>query len=134
MAIFPSLADAGVFGTRPVRVQGSRGGQAVSGAGGLFAPQRHIVAVDHLGATGEAEDRLDLPAIATYDAFGIGEVVGDEAAADLFVGRASYRDRVASVEVALDATNAGRQQAFAGTQRLDRAGVDDKRASGLEPS
>ena len=64
--------------------------------------------MDHLGAAGEAEDRLDLAAVAAGDAFGVVGVVGDEAAADLLAVRAEDLDRVAALEAALDAADAGR--------------------------
>ena len=61
-------------------------------------------------------------------------VVGDEAAADLLAGLAADVDGIAALEVALDAAHAGGQQALAGAQRLDRAGVDDQRAARLQPA
>ena len=55
-------------------------------------------------------------------------VIGDEPAADLgAVGTADHH-RVAAAEFAVDAIDAGRQQALAAAQRRDRAGIDGERA------
>ena len=109
-----------------------------SAAGPLRMPttprERHVVAVDHLGAAGEAEERLDLAAVAAGDAFGVGGVVGDEAAADLLAVHADDVDRVAALEAALDPADARRQEALARPERPRRAFVDDQRAARLQPA
>ena len=58
--------------------------------------------MDHLGAAGEAEDRLDLAAVAAGDALGIGGIIGDQAAADLDAAQADDGDGVAALEAALE--------------------------------
>ena len=88
--------------------------------------------MDHLGAAGKAEDRLDLAAVATGDAFGIARIIGDEAAPDLGPGGIEDRDRVAAMEVAADGPDACRQQALAGAKRPDRTIVDNQGAVGLD--
>ena len=74
----------------------------------------------------------DLAAFPADDALGVDAGIGDQPAAQLAaVGRADDH-RVAALEAALDARDAGRQQALAGRQRLLGAGVDVDVALRLE--
>src|SRR3954469_5935865 len=64
--------------------------------------QGEVVAVDHLGAAGVAEDILDLAARPADDPLGLVGVVGDEAAPEL-AGAVADDHRVAAREGAFDA-------------------------------
>src|SRR5690606_4252830 len=88
--------------------------------------------MDHLAAPGIAEDGLDLAAVAAGDAARVGDVIGDEAAADFLAGRATDGDGIAPLETPLDAPDAGGKQALAMAQGGDGALVDDERAARLE--
>src|SRR3569623_2212889 len=77
----------------------------------LFAGQREVVAMDHRGAAGEAQDRQDIGGGAAPDLLGVVGVVSDETAADLGAFGSAQDDGVAATEGALDLDHARRQQA-----------------------
>ena len=94
--------------------------------------QRHVIAVDELVTARHAEDCCDLAALPADDTLCIRRSIGDEPATELApVGRADNH-RVAALECALDARDAGRQQALARSQRPLRARVDVDVALRLE--
>ena len=95
-------------------------------------PHHQIIAVDHLRPAADAEDGHHVRRGAALDLFGVLGVVGDEAAADLVGVGAAHHHGIAAGELAVDPDHAGRQQAFAGAQRGDRAGVDGQRALRLQ--
>ena len=91
-----------------------------------------IVAVDGLVDALVAEPGLDGGRLQALDLAQVVGGVGDQAARDLVARRASRRDRVAELELAVDRDDAGRQQALAAVaQRARGAVVDDERAGGL---
>ena len=61
----------------------------------LFAGQREVVAVEHRGAAGEAQDRQDIGGGAAPDLLGVVGVVSDEPAADLGAIGSAHDDGVA---------------------------------------
>ncbi len=88
--------------------------------------------MDHFRAAAETQNRLDSGGQAASDFLGILGVIGAQAAADFRSVETADNDRVATRKVALDADDAGRQQALAAAERRDSAGVDHQRALGLE--
>ena len=58
------------------------------------------------------------------DAASVDGVIGDKAASQLDAGFVDHDDGVATMEIAVDARDAGRQQAASLLQRPDGAGVD----------
>src|SRR6185312_10351565 len=63
-----------------------------------LAGERQVIAVDHGGAAGEAEQRQHVRGRAALDAFGVVGVISDQAAADLGAVRSAYDDGVAAAE------------------------------------
>src|SRR6185295_827802 len=96
------------------------------------AAENHVIAMDQGGAPLVAKDGGDLAAFLADDAHGVGPSVGAEPAADLASAGVANGDGVAALECAVHARHAGWQQAFAGQQRLHRAGVDVNDPLGLE--
>src|SRR5690349_14769524 len=90
--------------------------------------------MDHLGATGEAEDGFDFAAVAASQPGCVSCVVSDQAASDLFAVRAENRDRIAALEAAINLAHPRREQAFATAERLNRAGVDGEDPTRFEPA
>src|SRR5439155_13281555 len=94
--------------------------------------QHQIVAMDHLVAATIAEQPLDFTALVPEDGAGVGAGIGRQAARHLAAVAIKHQHRVAAIELALDRLDAGRQQALAGLERGQRAGVDAERADRLE--
>ena len=90
--------------------------------------------MDHFGAATDAEDRHYVRRLAALDLLGVLGVVGDKPAADLMGVGAAHHHRIAAGELPVDPDHAGRQQALAGAQRTDRAGVDGQGTLWLQRS
>jgi hypothetical protein len=65
--------------------------------------------VNHLGASGKSQDRLDLAALPSGNPYGILGVVGNQPAADFLAGLRQDAHRVTALEGAVDPPDAGGQ-------------------------
>src|SRR5579863_7339344 len=89
-----------------------------------------VVAMDHLGASADAEDRHDIARRAALDLLRVLGVIGHKTSTDLTAIRPAYHHGIAAGELPVDPDDTRRQQALAGAQRVHRAGVDGQGALG----
>src|SRR4051794_39962136 len=88
-----------------------------------------IVAVDHFAASGKAQYFGYRRRLATGNAGGVLEVVGNDAARDLAAVRPAHDDDVAAREAAFDALDTGGKQALAVEEGSQRAVIDGQRGA-----
>jgi D-serine deaminase-like pyridoxal phosphate-dependent protein len=79
----------------------------------LGTRMRHVVAMDHLCASGNPQDLRNIARIAAADALRVKGVISNESSADLGPPLVADRDAIAAREYALNARHSGRQEAFA---------------------
>src|SRR5882672_8486484 len=106
--------------------------KAFIGRSSIALFDHQVVAMDHLVAAAETQQALDLGALAPGDAAGVLGGIGHQPARQQAAQAVLDVDHVAAAELAVDAGDAGRQQALAGRQRTHRAVVDRERTGGLE--
>src|SRR5471032_2850002 len=90
----------------------------------LAIGERHVVAVDHFGASRRAQDMGNVAGIASSDPLCMQRVIGDETAADFGALSVPDSDAIAACESPLDPSHPCGQQTLAGNQRLRGARVD----------
>src|SRR5574337_1366148 len=96
--------------------------------------ERHVVAMNHLGAARRAENLGDIARIASSYRLGVRGVVGDQPPSDLRAPFVANAHAVAPRKSPLDALHACRQQALARRERRRGARVDEYGALELERS
>lgn len=74
----------------------------------LFAAKHQIVAMNHFGPPGKAEDQQNVRRGPALDLLGVIRVIGHQPAPDLVAIRTAHHDRIAPPEAALDLDDACR--------------------------